>query len=317
MNDPSPRFTGIFIPVEILEMKNINALDKILLSWIDALYCKEHRGCFASNEYLAARLNVETNTVAKILTKLRKLNLIEDVAFDGRRRVIRSLINKFVEESHGNPPIDPIQGSIGFKSNAEVPIQCSIGQPSNPELDNHPSTPYIDSKDDRKEERGGEPPNPPLFSIDDKKIERALHVSTSEKEHQDLVKKFGSRIEACYQRLSEHKQDTPKAKWKKNDARSIQRWVIDAVKEGELKEKKREITELKVTEVEDEEHNRQWLKQVQEKYHGKIANEYIADSFDYAQFRNNKTNRDSEKIYFKDPKFKELVKHEINKRKLL
>ena len=65
---PTPRFTGIFIPVEILEMHDLTYLELILLSWIDALYCKKHRGCFASNAYLASKLQSQPNTIAKAIT---------------------------------------------------------------------------------------------------------------------------------------------------------------------------------------------------------------------------------------------------------
>jgi len=53
---PKARFTGIFIPVEILEMDDLSPTEWILLSWIDALHDKSHNGCFASNEYLSKNL---------------------------------------------------------------------------------------------------------------------------------------------------------------------------------------------------------------------------------------------------------------------
>lgn len=91
---PSTRFTGIFIPVEILEIEELTSTDIILLAWIDALYCKEKGGCFASNAYLAKRLKINTGSVSNILTKLRRLGLILDVSSDGRYRIIRACINK-------------------------------------------------------------------------------------------------------------------------------------------------------------------------------------------------------------------------------
>ena len=51
----NPRFTGIFIPVEILEDSDLSMLEQLLLSWIDALYKEEYGGCFAKNEYFAKR----------------------------------------------------------------------------------------------------------------------------------------------------------------------------------------------------------------------------------------------------------------------
>ena len=130
---PNPRFTGIFIPVEILELKVLTPSDQILLSWIDALYCKKNGGCFASNKYLAERLNVKENTLAKALVKLRNLGLIESVSFDGRKRVIKATINKFIEKSQSKSALDlnPTQGWTkiqpcnGRASNAEDPTRIN------------------------------------------------------------------------------------------------------------------------------------------------------------------------------------------------
>ena len=50
---PTPGFTGLFIPVEILEMPDLSSTDHMLLAWIDALSRNEQKACFASNEYFA------------------------------------------------------------------------------------------------------------------------------------------------------------------------------------------------------------------------------------------------------------------------
>ena len=100
MNSTSPRFTGIFIPVEILQIEILSLFEMMLLSWIDALYCPEHGGCYASNQYLASKLkNVKENTVVKSLVKLRKLGYIQDVSFNGRVRVIKARIGDIIESS--------------------------------------------------------------------------------------------------------------------------------------------------------------------------------------------------------------------------
>jgi len=130
---PNPRFTGIFIPVEILELKVLTPFDQILLSWIDALYCKKNGGCFASNKYLAEQLNVKENTLSKNLTKLRRLGLIENVSFDGRKRVIRSTINKYIEKSQSQAACDlnhtlhvtNVTPDVGRASHAEDPTRIN------------------------------------------------------------------------------------------------------------------------------------------------------------------------------------------------
>lgn len=123
---PKPRFTGIFIPVEILELQELSLLDQMLLSWIDALYCRDYGGCFASNEYLATRLKVKVDTISKSLTKLKRLDLIKEVSFDGRRRVIKACVKEFVEksQSYADQDLNPMQtrtkilGGLGEKSYA-------------------------------------------------------------------------------------------------------------------------------------------------------------------------------------------------------
>lgn len=302
MYTPSARFTGIFIPIEILENEDLNAFDKIVLSWIDALYCKEHHGCYASNEYIATRLKVEPNTIAKILTKLRKLNLIEDVSFDGRKRVIRSLINKYIEEVQRNPALD----------NRPTPI----GQPSNPTLDNCPSSPYIYSKVDIKEEReeiASPSPTPPSSK---EIVQRKPHVFTSEGEHQVLVEKYGEvRIDECYQFLSDWKLDTPKSKWKKHDARSISRWVVDAVEEQELKAKKKGTAKLSGKEEERMEAHKSWFKAMVEASTKPVGESYNAHDQGVTFYNSYNGYNQSECIYFKDVKFKDLIIHELRQRK--
>ena len=38
MTEPKPRFTGIFIPVEILNLKKLSLFEKLLLSFINDLF---------------------------------------------------------------------------------------------------------------------------------------------------------------------------------------------------------------------------------------------------------------------------------------
>lgn len=150
MNEIKPRFTGIFIPAEILEIEELTLLDQLLISWIDALYCKERGGCFAKNEYLAAKLRVKENTIVKSLVKLRAMGLIKDVSFDGRNRIMRACIGEYVEkcQSQAASDLNPKQGVIK--------ITGSVGFLS------HPS--YIESKEESKEEIT--PPIPPHLEED-------------------------------------------------------------------------------------------------------------------------------------------------------
>jgi Helix-turn-helix domain len=104
--EPKARFTGIFLPAELLELKELNYIDMILLSWIDALHDKDKGGCFASNDYLSKKLGTSAVSLQRSLTKLRRLGLIEDMSFDGRERIIKSLMYKVLkgEKPENDPP---------------------------------------------------------------------------------------------------------------------------------------------------------------------------------------------------------------------
>ena len=88
MTDPTPGFTGIFLSAELLACKHITLTEKILISWIHALSKYEHP-CFASNAYLAEKMESKEHNIAMSLTRLRKKGLIEDVKFDGRVRYLK------------------------------------------------------------------------------------------------------------------------------------------------------------------------------------------------------------------------------------
>lgn len=95
-----------------------------------------------------------------------------------------------------------------------------------------------DTKKDTKKEREREGASTPRTFSGISKIKREDHVFTTKEEHDLLGEKFGIEIrDAAYKLLNEWKLDTPKSKWKKDDNRSIQRWVIDALKERKKKEK--------------------------------------------------------------------------------
>lgn len=145
MSNPSPRFTGLFIPVEVLNHPELTLLEQMLLSWVDALYSEAKGGCYASNEYFATKLKVKENTIAKALTSLRQKKLIEDVSFDGRHRIIRAKIGSYVEKCQSNSALDLNPIGVGFKSNAE--------------LDENPKPTYI--RDQSIDQSIDTPPIPP------------------------------------------------------------------------------------------------------------------------------------------------------------
>jgi hypothetical protein len=93
MNDaPQPQFRGWWIPVAVvrlLESGAINPTETILLGMIDGLV-SEDRGCFATNAYLAEKLNLKPRRVQVMLAKLKDLGLIRVVGQDARRRYLET-----------------------------------------------------------------------------------------------------------------------------------------------------------------------------------------------------------------------------------
>lgn len=85
-------FKGVWIPKEVYLNQDLNWIEKILFVEINSLD-KNKRGCFASNEYLADFLETSERTVSRGISKLKKLHLIKQKNFDGRRRILLSQLN--------------------------------------------------------------------------------------------------------------------------------------------------------------------------------------------------------------------------------
>jgi DNA-binding Lrp family transcriptional regulator len=75
--------TGLWIPVEI-EVLPLSLTEKVLLSEIVSL---DRVGeCFASNEHFSKLLGVRSDSVSRLISKLKKAGYLKQIGFDGRRR---------------------------------------------------------------------------------------------------------------------------------------------------------------------------------------------------------------------------------------
>lgn len=79
-------FKGVWIPKEIYLHPDLSWTEKILCVEIDSL--DQGEGCWASNGHFARFLGIGESQIVKSITKLRKLGLLIDVKFDGRKRYI-------------------------------------------------------------------------------------------------------------------------------------------------------------------------------------------------------------------------------------
>lgn len=80
-------FKGVWIPKEIWLNEELTLLEKIIFVEIDSLDNENH--CVAGNEYFATFCNCSESKVTKAIKKLKELNMIEELSFDGRHRKLR------------------------------------------------------------------------------------------------------------------------------------------------------------------------------------------------------------------------------------
>lgn len=84
-------FKGVWIPREIYLNKELSWTEKLLLIEIDSLDCGD--GCTASNNYFMDLFGLAERTVQLALAKLKELGFVEVVSFDGRQRILHSLVS--------------------------------------------------------------------------------------------------------------------------------------------------------------------------------------------------------------------------------
>lgn len=94
-------FKGIWIPADVWFDTQLSPLDKIILAEIDSLDA-DGRGCYASNEYIAQFCQCSERKVSDSISKLKKLNYIEQISFDGRTRILQSSMAKTAIETRKN-----------------------------------------------------------------------------------------------------------------------------------------------------------------------------------------------------------------------
>lgn len=109
-------FKGIWVPKEIYLNEDLSWTEKILLIEIHSLDGQD--GCFASNEYFARFLNKSEVTISNSISKLKKLGFIKQESFNGRRRVLKSLIEPDLKKTLSLPQRKPKVRSINNTNNS-------------------------------------------------------------------------------------------------------------------------------------------------------------------------------------------------------
>lgn len=87
MKSTERAFKGVWIPAEIWNSTELLWTEKCLIAEIDSL--DNGDGCWASNDYLAEKMQTTKGNIANTISKLRGLGLIETVKSDGRNRWLK------------------------------------------------------------------------------------------------------------------------------------------------------------------------------------------------------------------------------------
>ena len=88
---PKLAWKGTWIPKKIWENEDLSWMEKCVWAEVFNLEDEEKGGCWASNGYLAKKFNTSQQTMTNTICKLKKLDLIKQVSFDGRTRVIKTV----------------------------------------------------------------------------------------------------------------------------------------------------------------------------------------------------------------------------------
>ncbi len=84
-------FEGIWIPKIIYLNTEVNWYAKILFLEIHS-FTENGMECYMSNEYIASFLNISKRQVSRYISELKTVGWIEEMAFDGRKRYLRSAL---------------------------------------------------------------------------------------------------------------------------------------------------------------------------------------------------------------------------------
>lgn len=262
------------IPAQVYEDENLSGEDILLYALLAAL--SNNLGyCYASNEWLAKKRNVDERTVR------RRLESLENSGYIRNETTKKGMYwDRKIFLNHSRVSKNVCEGSN---------LSGSSGQ-------NCPDREVRSVHIVREEEivRKTPPPPPPLATLGsgsgvspnsvpkkskktfDKK-ERDTHVFLSEEEHQSLLEKLEGNEEKrtlCYKKLSEWKIANPSYA-PKSDYLAILKWVCNAVQEQKAKEAQKSFPGDDAIRL---------VKKVEESFPDKIDKDIII-GYNYVEFR--------------------------------
>lgn len=323
-------FKGIWIPREIWLRDDLSSQEKCLWAEIYSLYDREKGGCYASEDYLCEFMKVKRSRLYEILKKLKKAKLLETVAFDGRCTIRRAILP---EDSAIESWKEGVRkaGRRSGKPDSESGKPDSPGPGSRTGGDPSPYIHYnkgeiIIAQTPKKALRNTAPV---LHSRSDNIccdiqfcFEKREFLNISEKDLDSWRQIYPDvNVALELKEMSEWLLSNPSRAKKKLYRKFITTWLAKeqdknsnqkAYRETKAKSQKEDpkVTALNA-ELEIETQNRHWFRSIREKIYPHVSD----SSWDYVEFRTG--DLEDKKIFYKDSRFKELIKTEIKNRKLL
>ncbi|MCW7492495.1 helix-turn-helix domain-containing protein [Leptospira sp. 2 VSF19] len=124
--------TGIWIPVWIEELNLSHSQTKL---YAEIVSLHEKGGCFASNRYFGELLGLKMDTVSRLITSLKKLGLLEQTGFDGRKRYLKPLFSKPTAKEMQMNSVPLEKSPMVFPVNKAETIPVSMPKKSNAGLE--------------------------------------------------------------------------------------------------------------------------------------------------------------------------------------
>lgn len=84
-------FQGIWIPKLIYLNTEVNWYAKILFLEIHS-FTEHGKECYMSNGYISSFLKISERQVSRYISELKDIGWIEETAFDGRKRYLKSML---------------------------------------------------------------------------------------------------------------------------------------------------------------------------------------------------------------------------------
>lgn len=122
MTEQHTRFSGVFIPREVLLDSELSASSKLIFAIIQSL--DNDKGCYASNEYIGSMLGLSDSTVRACISELERKKFVTRFVHPDNTRTIKTCttasFSADTRQISGDPPPEnkrPLRQKTGAYSN--------------------------------------------------------------------------------------------------------------------------------------------------------------------------------------------------------